>query len=195
VGQTVPLDLAAYALAHPGGTPETNHAHAIQTEVFGFASEDLLRDPGICRWLGERVLAPVLDAGVPIRLAHVAPSDGSDAYGLDGSVRLSWAWWAGFDGQCGHQNVPGNSHWDAGRADYLAIAKAARPTPVSDSMEDDSMTIIRNGGRAWFLHAGKMVVCTGHSHIEGAIDDPAIGVLSVEDDDLERLMRAYPVSG
>jgi hypothetical protein len=66
---------------------------------------------------------------------------------------MSWSWWASFDGQCGHQNVPGNLHWDPGRADYLAIAKAARPT--TPEPEDDDMpppVIARTSdGRAWLI--------------------------------------------
>jgi hypothetical protein len=145
VGQTVPLNLAAYALKHPDGAPETNHRHAIQTEVFGFARDDMLRDPGIIRWLAARVLGPVLDAGVPINLSHIAPSDGSDAAGINGSVRLSWSWWASFDGQCAHQNVPGNEHWDAGRADYAAIAAATITEDDMPYSKAEMLALIEQG--------------------------------------------------
>jgi hypothetical protein len=130
VGQTVPLDLSAYALFHDSGDPETNHAHAIQTEVFGFASEGFSAEK--CDWLGRRVLRPILAAGIPIDIWLVAPTTGSDGYGTNGTVRQSWSWWASFDGQCGHANVPGNVHWDPGRADFTRIAQAAVPAvPVA----------------------------------------------------------------
>lgn len=141
VGQTVPLTLAAYALKHDwSGYPETNHVHAIQVEVIGW-SRDGLDDSDLCDWLGERVLGPVLDAGVPIDLGHLAPSDGyPDASGVNGSVRMSADAWYRFDGVCGHQNVPRNSHWDPGIADYARIARAARHQPIpAPSSEDDSM--------------------------------------------------------
>src|SRR5690606_4799885 len=137
VGQTVPLDRSAYALRHNSGDPETNHAHAIQIEVIGFA-KDGLDDPGLCDWLGRRVLRPILDAGVPVSPFIVAPSTGPDGYGENGKVRFTWQQWAQFNGQSGHANVPGNQHWDPGKADYLAIARAATgTTPTTDPPEDD----------------------------------------------------------
>lgn len=36
--QTISLDRSAYALSHPSGKVETNHMHAIQIEIVGFAS-------------------------------------------------------------------------------------------------------------------------------------------------------------
>lgn len=131
VGQTVPLNKSAYALFHDSGDPETNHMHAIQTEVFGFASEGYSVEK--CDWLGRRVLRPLLDAGVPIDLRFTAPTTGGDGYGESGTVRGSWSWWRSFPGQCGHANVPGNVHWDPGRADYARIARAATPVPEEDA--------------------------------------------------------------
>lgn len=119
VGQTVPLSLAAYALRHPAGTPETNHKHAIQTEILGFARNAPCTEHA--DWLGRRVLGPVLRAGVPINPRLVAPSAPPG-----GNVRMSAAWWASFNGQCGHANVPDNIHTDPGVADYLRIARAAQ---------------------------------------------------------------------
>jgi hypothetical protein len=143
VGQTVPLDLSAYALRHEAGDPETNHAHAIQLELLGFAGDDPYTR--WADWIGERVLGPVIAAGVPINVAHTARSDGSAAYGESGSVRMSWAQWAAFDGICGHQNVPGNVHWDPGRADYARIGRAA--TNGDDDMFTDADRTALNAAR------------------------------------------------
>jgi hypothetical protein len=140
VGQTVPLNLSAYALRHESGDPETNHAHAIQVEVLGYARDGLL-DPGLCDWLGRRIIRPVIAAGVPLDLANLARSTGSDGYGPDGAVRLSWAQWAAFDGVCGHANVPGNSHWDPGRADYARIVAAAKPAAPTPPPPDQSAAV------------------------------------------------------
>jgi hypothetical protein len=51
----------------------------------------------------------------------------------------------GFDGICGHANVPNNSHWDPGIADYARIARAAgTPTtpPPPPPPEEDDVSII-----------------------------------------------------
>jgi hypothetical protein len=132
VFQTVPLTLASYALLHDWtGYPETNHQHAIQIEVLGWA-RDGLDDPELCDWLGHRVLRPVLDAGVSINEFRVAASTGADGAGVGGAVRFPDDYWASFNGQCGHANVPRNKHWDPGVADYLRIARAAN--------QEDDMT-------------------------------------------------------
>lgn len=153
VGQTVPLTLSAYALRHPPGTPETNHKHAIQIEILGYSADGIFGE--LADWLGRRVLAPILAAGVPVDAFRIAPSTDGAGYGLNGAVRQSWDWWAAFNGQCGHANVPGNSHWDPGRADYLRIAKAAQakpPVPVSE--EDDDMPFIVTNPRGQSLLVG-----------------------------------------
>jgi len=162
VFQTVPLTMAARALVHTAGTPETNHKHAVQTEVMTVAARNFLTRPDVCEWLGRRVLGPIIRAGVPIKLADVTPSDDSrDAYGASGSVRLSWSWWASFAGQCGHQNVPGNVHADPGRADYTLIARHAiglPPTPRPSHQEMPEMFTYGTAGKpVFFCHAGKSV--------------------------------------
>jgi hypothetical protein len=134
VGQTVPLNLSAYALQHDAGDPETNHAHAVQIEVMGWSREGL-DDPGLCDWLGRRVLGPIIAAGVPVNLSHLARSTGSDGYGEGGAVRFTWGQWGAWDGLCGHANVPGNDHWDPGVADYARIARAAGGQPQEDPMD------------------------------------------------------------
>ncbi|MGH2369202.1 MAG: hypothetical protein ACRDI2_13480 [Chloroflexota bacterium] len=144
VGQTVALTRSAYALQHDAGDPETNHAHAIQIEVMGW-SRDGLDDPGLCDWLGDRVLGPILAAGVPVAPLVVAQSGEAGTAGENGRVRFTWAEWARFNGQCGHQNVPGNDHWDPGIADYLRIARAATNQEDWFTMasEADLMTAVR----------------------------------------------------
>src|SRR5215213_1842877 len=139
VGQTVPLDLSSYALLHESDAPdETNHMHAIQVECLGYARNDPYKEHA--EWLGEHVLGPIMDAGVPIDLSVYAQSDGPDAAGVNGSVRMTWDEWRRFPGLCSHQNVPGNKHWDVGRADYPTIARAARttptPLPIPDTGDD-----------------------------------------------------------
>jgi hypothetical protein len=162
VGQTVPLNLSAYALKHRADDPETNHAHAVQVEVLGYARDMPYREHA--DWIGRRVLRPIIDAGVPINLRVVARSDGPNAYGESGSVRFTWAQWARFDGLCSHQNVPGNQHWDVGFADFVRIAQAASnpsvppiPVPMPTEAEDPMMILERSdatGHAAWLVGGG-----------------------------------------
>jgi hypothetical protein len=37
---------------------------------------------------------------------------GGSCYGYNSSCRMTWTEWKGLDYWCGHQNVPGNTHWD-----------------------------------------------------------------------------------
>lgn len=39
-------------------------------------------------------------------------SGGSECYGVNSQCRMSWDRWKTLEGWCGHQNVPGNTHWD-----------------------------------------------------------------------------------
>jgi hypothetical protein len=195
VGQSVPLTLSAYALRHPPGTPETNHAHAIQVEVLGYSAEGL--QGSLCDWLGRRVLGPVLRAGIPIDLSNLARSTGSDGYGTDGAVRMSWAAWAAFDGVCGHANVPGNSHWDPGRADYARIARMAggAPIPVPTPEEENEMLIVDPpGGSAFLLHGGKLVGLKSLADLNGLRDNADVKVWKVTDSQWSTLVAAYPVT-
>lgn len=137
VGQTVPLSRSAYALLHKTAV-ETNSAHAIQCEVIGLASKDPLNQPAVADWMGERVLGPILDAGVPINVDIVAPSGGQNEV-----TRMTAKAWLEFNGQCGHANVPDNFHWDPGRADYARIGRAAKGED-SFFMTEDDKTIMRN---------------------------------------------------
>jgi hypothetical protein len=47
----------------------------------------------------------------------------SGAYGSNAPQRLTDGQWEGFNGICGHQHVPNNTHWDPGAFDIKAFAK------------------------------------------------------------------------
>jgi hypothetical protein len=122
--QVIPLDRAAYALGHPPGTVDTNRMGAIQVECWGFARDMGSVSTQTLDWLARRLLAPVVQM-VPINLAHVRTTSGDECYGAHSACRMSESEWRSFDGVCGHQHVPGNSHWDPGRLDLAAIAARA----------------------------------------------------------------------
>jgi hypothetical protein len=200
VFQTVALNLAAYALVHDwSGYPETNHAHAIQIEVMGYANQGL-DDPGLCDWLGRRVLKPIMDAGVPVDLSNLARSTGSDGYGPSGAVRMSSSAWYAFDGLCGHANVPKNSHWDPGVADYARIARAAgstpppKPTPPPEEEEDmkDLLVSAEDRSPAWVRgdKVIQLVHASSRDNLASQGDIPKVTITTVDYDKMTHVLGA-----
>lgn len=103
VWQHVPIDRAASSLEHHG--VETNHAHAIQVEIVGRASESgswpdsyYANLAKLARWIES-------NAGVPRRCGV--------KFGV-GVPRMSDSAWLAYSGHCGHEHVPDNVHWDPG---------------------------------------------------------------------------------
>lgn len=112
--QHVDLELAAYAVQHGDQTHpcavDTNAAGIVQVELVGFSSESGLWPVERLKWIGEKVLAPIL-------VAH--PSIPPWVYPL-GAARMSedeWEAWPG--GQCRHADVccQPQQHGDPGGLD------------------------------------------------------------------------------
>jgi hypothetical protein len=122
--QLIPLERAAYALAHPTGTPHTNRMKAVQVECWGYARDMANASADVLNWLADRVLGPVARL-VPINLDNVRATRGEECYGRRSACRMTDAEWQSFDGVCGHQHVPNNAHWDPGRLDLGYIAARA----------------------------------------------------------------------
>lgn len=114
--QYTAFDVAARGLRHPKGTVDTNRMGdaCIQVAIVGYAKDaagwpDILMDSlaQFMRWAegasGIRPYAPTFQ--------------GSEAYGLGGVGRMSVDEWKRFDGWCGHQDVPYQTHWDPGKID------------------------------------------------------------------------------
>lgn len=129
--QHIPIDRAARALANPGGGVQTNRARAIQVEIVGKAAESASMSPRLVQALSEWMRWVEGQTGI----LREAPLDfrGSDAFGTSSRSRMSAAAWNDFNGWCGHQHVPENSHWDPGRIrieDLLRASPVAVPKPV-----------------------------------------------------------------
>lgn len=121
IAQHYPLEVAARALEHPGGTPPTNGARAIQVEIVGDAVDMPDMPAADLAWLGDAVLRPLLAwTGAPA--AAVAHWPGYPAsYGLHAGQRMTDAEWRAFSGVCGHMHVPHNDHGDPGAIDIVAL--------------------------------------------------------------------------
>jgi subtilisin family serine protease len=163
--QVIPLNRGAYALAHPRGTVHTNRMRAIQVECWGYARDMGTVSTDVLDWLADRVLAPVACL-VPINLSNARPTGGEECYGRQSACRMTDAEWRAFNGVCGHQHVPHNSHWDPGRLDLGHISARAAQAQLPTAPLQEAVGI-----------ADKMV-----DNVE-AEDDAAIHSKTVEPDE------------
>lgn len=145
--QHYPVTIAARALRHPAGTPETNRHGAIQIEIIGSAANMATLatdDPDLFDALGRWMRWVETTTGV----ANTAPH----AFGgRDDHARLDDAQWAASTGWVGHQHVPHNNHWDPGRIDIaglLAGGAAAAPA-TAESWRTRVLANDDDGGHDW----------------------------------------------
>lgn len=157
VWQHVSLDRTAYALKHPRGTPETNHmgAHCIQIECVTYVGDQ--PDHGIVGNRGNLPAALTIALAGLVReiITTVGDINTSDlpelwsatrSSGPNAKQRLTSRQWERFNGICGHQHVPNNSHWDPGAFDitgFIGLVQGASngsgataPTPSVSSTVD-----------------------------------------------------------
>ena len=155
--QHLPLDRAARSLENQSGGVETNRLGAIQIEVVGFANSPV--------WPPAQVLAMILlmrwiEAQTGI--LPQAPAFGSkEQYGLKNPLEMSFVDWNHFNGWCGHQHVPENSHWDPGA---IAIANLL-PTEVH--MPDAPPPNIDINSQPEFVAAGITALCDSNGVCTG----------------------------
>lgn len=125
VYQHFPITVAARALANAKGGVQTNRRSAIQIEIAWKAAEidklpfamvlklwDWMRwvedQTGVKRWITRKFQGP-------------------EAHGVNSAARMTDDEWNDFNGWCGHQHVPENSHWDPGKLDIDALTRITRP--------------------------------------------------------------------
>lgn len=117
VVQHLPLTIGARSLSDKA-TPE-NAAHCIQIEIVGRAAETpswapeqfaFVRD--VTRSIEDLVPVPRQSGRRFLDLAGVNANPGN---------RMSVDEWKAFSGWCGHQHVPGETHWDPGAIDIDAV--------------------------------------------------------------------------
>jgi hypothetical protein len=121
VWQHISLDLAARALANQSGGVETNREGVVQIEVVAFA-----RDPSWSK--GEtttvrnfRRLMHDVEAATDIPHRSSVVFGGNEQYGLNNGYELTAAEWRAYEGWCGHQHAPENSHWDPGAISIINL--------------------------------------------------------------------------
>lgn len=123
--QHVPISRASRSLENQSGGIETNRGGAIQIEVVGFASKTVWPAVQVeamqklMRWIEK-------EAGI----SPVGPSFGAnEQYGLKNPFEFKPDYWIKYNGWCGHQHVPENSHWDPGAINISTLFPAPLPPP------------------------------------------------------------------
>ncbi len=143
VWQHFPMNRTARALRGGPGKAETNHmgSHCIQIEMITYVGDTPNR-PGN----RGRLPAPLMEAVAGVVRQIVAEIPGinidsypaperwraSGGYGLEAPQRFSDREWERFNGICGHQHVPHNTHWDPGGFDiarFVGLVKGTAPSP------------------------------------------------------------------
>ena len=128
VWQHVPLSKAARAMKNLPGGVETNRLSAIQIEVVGFA-----RTPDWSLDTIETVRKLMIWIEEQTGIKPSAPRFLSDKDGwiarLDAPQRMAANAWKTWDGWCGHQHVPENTHWDPGTCPITALLIRSPLTP------------------------------------------------------------------
>ncbi|MFI1392670.1 hemopexin repeat-containing protein [Streptomyces griseoaurantiacus] len=96
-----------------------NAARCVQIEIVGFAAQTPAWPPAHIAFVGEVVRA--IDSLVPI--PRESGMNFLDAAGVSSHPgnRMSVEEWKQFSGWCGHQHVPGESHWDPGGLDVSSV--------------------------------------------------------------------------
>lgn len=154
--QHVSIDRTARALRHPSGTPETNHmgAHCVQIEIVTYVGDQ--SNHGIVGNKGK--FPPPLTEALAglVREILLAVHDinidefptlwsATNSLGSDARQRMTAKQWEQFNGICGHQHVPNNSHWDPGAFDiktFVNLMKSessgsgAIPAPPTDDLAE-----------------------------------------------------------
>ncbi len=128
--QHTDFNTAARALRNPAGGVQTNRANSLQVEMVCYSAKSIAAQSGSRIWVGDLTDAHYTDLrsflgwcyltfGVqpvwPNRQALSASAASVAGFRMGGPE------WNLFDGVCGHQHVPENTHWDPGALDWSRI--------------------------------------------------------------------------
>lgn len=109
--QHYPTDVAARSLENRAGGVQTNRQNALQIEIAWFAAE--INDMPHPMW--EELAKLVAWCGIHFGILPFCPPFGDqEQYGLRNTYEFDDQAWEDFNGWCGHQHVPENTHWDPG---------------------------------------------------------------------------------
>lgn len=170
--QHIPLDRAARALKNQSGGVQTNNDSAIQIEIVWYAQDaqnmprvllDTVR--ALMRWLEH-------ECGVARRwygdMSHFYPPEGGHRLGFE-PWRMAGSTWDNWNGWCGHQNVPENTHGDPGKIDVQYLL--ADPLEIDMPAPNHITAVVKNpaGPGYWLLEAQGGVITRANAPFKGSI--------------------------
>lgn len=122
VWQHIPINRSARSLSNISGGVETNRTRCVQIEVVAFAATAGTLQREYLDGIGK--LMRWVEANTTIK--RTAPKFYTDTDGIvlardTSPIRMSPVNWLKFNGWCGHQHVPENSHWDPGAIDMAYL--------------------------------------------------------------------------
>lgn len=129
--QHVPLDKASRALQNAPGGVETNRLRCIQIEIVARAATAHTLDRQYLNGIGK--LMRWIESNTEIKRTGAEFHKDGEGYilaSLTSPIRMKPVAWNQFNGWCGHQHVPENSHWDPGKIDInylLSVETGVRP--------------------------------------------------------------------
>jgi hypothetical protein len=127
VHQHLALSRAGRALQNLSGGVETNRGGAIQIELVGYSKNASLPS---AQELAMKALMRWIEANAGVQ-QYGPRFGGQEQYGQRNPFEFSHSYWISFNGWCGHQHVPENSHWDPGALDLSRLlVQAPAPVPV-----------------------------------------------------------------
>ena len=120
VYQHYPISVASRALRRRGSL-QTNRANTIQIEIAWKAAEAQSMPSKLTNKVAELMRWIESRTGIKRRSPQFYGS--GKAYGEKAVSRMSSSQWDDFNGWCGHQHVPHNTHWDPGNIDIDYLLK------------------------------------------------------------------------
>lgn len=138
--QHIDTSRAASAMKNVSGGVQTNRDGAIQVEMIGYAAFTHGWEDDNLVWIGDIVRLICEREGIDVyNYPQFVGTESGTIATPTAPQRMSYAEWESFNGVCGHQHVPENSHWDPGRLPYQRMLELTGPIDNPTEEEDEDM--------------------------------------------------------
>lgn len=150
--QHTPFTTAARALKNEAGGIQTNRDTALQIEIICYSNKPVADQQPYRDWVGDldKIEGALKDLQAFIDwvcqewgVQKIWPGKQALYYGEANApgFRMSQSEWDKYNGVCGHQHVPENTHWDPGALDWTTLMKEenmvwTKPGDPVNTMED-----------------------------------------------------------
>lgn len=182
--------IAASALRNESGGVQTNRDGVIQVEIVGYSEVFRHASDDELRWIGEAIREVCQVEGIDM---HNYPEfyDQTSGFTLatrTSRQRMTYAAWDSFNGVCGHQHVPENTHWDPGALNYprmlQLIGSGPTPPPSNPLLEDDMPYMTHSPAGIWFHDGAGATWISSTKTVEELLAQnvPVLSINAHEDD-------------